>query len=351
MRVPSGILAFTVFSVLMLVALPISAQDTESVNDTNSTELWCEYPGGKGPGAGKRIVLIAGDDEYRSEEVMPMLGKILSQRFGFEVTVLFPVNPETGLIQPDFQTNIPGMHRIDGADLVVLGLRFRNLPDEDMKHFVDYFESGKPIIGFRTSTHAFRYPGDSDSPYKKYTFNSREWPGGFGQQVLGDTWISHHGRHKSESTRGVIVQKNSQHPILQGVEDVWGDSDVYGIRNLKDSATVLLQGQVLQGMNPSDPPVEGAKNNPMMPLAWVQEYERPGGPSNRIFCTTMGAATDFQSEGLRRLLVNACFWAMRMESEIPDEANVDYVDPYNPTAFGFGTAKKGMKPSDYDLKN
>ncbi len=227
-------------------AVPAFAQDS------GSKQLWCEYPEGEGTGNGKRIVLIAGDDEYRSEESMPMLGRILSDRHGFAVTVLFPVNEETGMIQPTHQTNIPGMHRIEGADLVVLGLRFRNLPDSQMKYFADYYMAGKPIIGFRTSTHAFRYPEDSESIYKHYSFDSKTWQGGFGQQVFGDTWVSHHGDHNVESTRGVIADGKKDHPILNGVADVWGPSDVYGITHLQDSADVLMRGQILTGMKPTD---------------------------------------------------------------------------------------------------
>ena len=327
-----------------------SGRLAESVEQESSEQLWCQYEGKDGPGKGKHIVLIAGDDEYRSEQTMPMLGKILAIRHGFKCTVLFPINPEDGTIVPNYQVNIPGMHHLDNADVVILGLRFRHLPDDQMKHFVDYVDAGKPIIGTRTSTHAFNYPKDTDSKYKHYGFNDRGWKGGFGQQVLGDTWISHHGGHKTQSCRGVIVEGKENHPILKGVTDVWGPSDVYGIRNLPDSANVLLNGAVLSGMSPDDKPVEGKKNNPMMPIAWTKGFESKSGVDARIFCTTMGASTDFESEGLRRLIVNACFWCLQMESAIPDSANVDYVDPYKPTEFGFNIFAKGVKPEDYNLK-
>lgn len=311
--------------------------------------LWCEYKGQAGPGNGKRIVLIAGDDEYRSEEFMPMLGKILAQHHGFDVTVLFPVNPETKLIQPDYQTNIPGMHRIEGADLVVLGLRFRHLPDSEMQYFHDYLQSGKPVIGIRTSTHAFRYPANSDSPFRHYSFDNRTetWPAGFGKEILGETWVNHHGRHGTESTRGVIPAKKQSHPILRGVSDVWGDTDVYGIRRLPEDAEVLMLGQIIDGMQPSDPAVTDARNDPMMPVAWTRHYSFDEKTASRVFCTTMGAATDFKNPDLRRMLVNACFWCLEMEDRIPEEAKVDFVDQYHPTPFGFGTEKKNLKPADF----
>jgi hypothetical protein len=187
------------------------------------------FEGDDGPGKGKHIVLVSGDEEYRSEEALPMLGKLLAERHGFKCSVLFAIDPESGEINPNEQTNIPGMATLDSADFVILGLRFRELPDGEMKHLVDYVEAGKPLLGLRTSTHAFRYSRDPESPYAHWSFNSKKWDGGFGRQVLGETWINHHGKHGGESTRGRIEEAHAEHPLLRGVEDVWGDTDVYGI--------------------------------------------------------------------------------------------------------------------------
>src|SRR5436190_14401081 len=157
------------------------------------------YEGAEGPGKGKRIVLISGDEEYRSEEALPQLAKILAQRHGFKCTVLFAIDPKDGTINPNQRDNIPGLEALQSADLLVLFTRFRDLPDAQMKYLVDYIESGKPIIGLRTATHAFDI---RKSPtYTRYTWNSKDWPGGFGKQVLGETWVNHHGKHKEESTR------------------------------------------------------------------------------------------------------------------------------------------------------
>ena len=311
---------------------------------------WCEYPGGNGPGKGKHIVLIAGDDEYRSEEALPMLGKILAVRHGFKCTVLFPIN-EDGIIQPNYQESIPGMDVLESADLVILGLRFRNLPEDQMEHFDRYVESGKPIIGLRTSTHAFRIP--KDKKFGRYSFNSKVegWEGGFGQRVLGDTWVSHHGHHGKESTRGIVNSALASHPVLFGVDDVWGPSDVYEIKRLPSSAQILMYGQVIDGMKPVDKPVQNRKNDPMMPLVWLMDYKTSSGKAARILCTTMGAATDFESDDLRRVIVNSSFWMLGLEKSITRDLDVSYVDKYEPTDFGFETFKKGRRPKFYDLKN
>ncbi|MEI6389782.1 MAG: ThuA domain-containing protein [Verrucomicrobiota bacterium] len=307
------------------------------------------YEGQQGPGKGKHIVLLSGDEEYRSEEALPMLAKILAVRHGFKCTVLFAINPADGTIDPLTLTNMPGMAALDSADLCVMGLRFRELPDDQMKHFVDYLNAGKPIVALRTSTHAFKYDQNKQSPYAKYDWHSQDWPGGFGQQVLGETWVDHHGSHGKESTRGVINQQFKEHPILRGVADLWAPTDVYTVTNLPKEARVLVLGQVLSGMKPTDSPVQGAKNNPMMPLVWLRDYTGENGRTSKIITTTMGAAVDLENEGLRRLLVNACYWATGLETKIPAKANVDYLGEYQPGWFGFGKFKKGSRPEDLGL--
>ncbi len=340
-------LARNILSWAMLLVLGIATTIAAQAAD----ERWCVYPEGEGPGKGRHIVLISGDEEYRSEEALPMLGKILSQRHGFKCTVLFAQNADDGTINPNEQHNIPGMESLASADLIILALRYRSPSDDQMKFFVDYVNSGKPIIGLRTSTHAFNYPADSNSPYAYFGQEGGKWAGGFGKQVLGETWVSHHGNHKVESTRGVIVDENSGHPILCGVDDIWGPTDVYGIHHLPEGTTVLLRGQVLQGMQPGDPPVVGAKNDPMMPLAWVLPYQSESGKTARVFCTTMGASQDFSNEGLRRLVVNACYWCLALEGQISRTSDVNFVGPYEPTPFGFDGFQKGIRPADHALGN
>jgi len=311
---------------------------------------WVTYEGKEGPGRGKHIVLLAGDEEYRSEEAMPMLAKILALRHGFKCTVLFPIDPADGAIDPNNQTNIVGLETLKTADMVVMELRFRELSDDRMKYFVDYLNAGKPILAIRTSTHAFQYSRNKQSPYAKFDWQSREWPGGFGQQVLGETWINHHGNHGSESTRGIVNVPLKDHPILRGVDEIWGPTDVYGVVHLPRDAEVLMYGQVLAGMKPTDKPVEGPKNNPMMPLVWLRHYRGESGNTARIVCSTIGAAVDLESEGLRRLFVNAVYWDLGMEDKIPAKNNVTCVGEYHPAFFGFGKFKRGLKPSDFELK-
>ena len=315
-------------------------------NWTAAAADWVVYEGGKGPGHGKHIVFLAGDEEYRSEEGLPQLARILAVRHGFKCTVLFSIN-KNGEIDPNTQGNQPGIEALDHADLCIMLLRFRRWPDEQMKHFVDYYMAGKPIIGLRTSTHAFDYPKDSPSPYVKFGWGNKEWAGGFGRQVLGETWVAHHGGHKSEATLGVVEPMAKDHPILRGVGQIFGDTDVYTANPLPDSQ-ILVRGQVLSGMKPTDPPVQGKKNDPMQPVVWVRSHKNEAGKTNRILTTTLGAATDLQSEGLRHLLVNGAYWAVGLR--VPRKADVGYVGEYHPTMYGFNGGKPGVKPAELELE-
>jgi len=310
-------------------------------------DLWLAFPGGEGPGRGRHIVLVSGDEEYRSEEALPQLAKILAFRHGFRSTVLFAVEPESGFIDPNRRDNIPGLEALAKADLMILFTRFRDLPDAQMRHIVEYVESGRPIIGLRTATHAFDLK--SSPTHARYSWNSREWEGGFGRQVLGETWIRHHGRHGRQATRGVIVPERAGHPILRGIGegDIWGPTDVYAVRlPLPGDSQPLVLGQVLEGMRPDSPPAAGALNDPMMPVAWVKTYRGARGKTARVFTTTMGSAEDLLSEGFRRLLVNACYWALGMEEQIPARSAVDLVGEYRPRPFGFDGFARGLRPSD-----
>jgi type 1 glutamine amidotransferase len=312
---------------------------------------WVVYEGGDGPGHGKHIVLVSGDEEYRSEEALPQLAKILAKHHGFRCTVLFAVDPQTGEINPNHRTNIPGLEALKDADLMVIFTRFRDLPDEQMRHIVDYVQSGKPIVALRTATHAFDL--SPSSKFADWDWQSKKWDGGFGRQVLGETWINHHGHHGSQSTRGIIPEEAQDHPILRGIVsgDIWGPTDVYGVRlPLPGDSQPLVYGQVLTGMHSDDEPAPGKQNDPMMPIAWTRTYKTPDGQTARVFTTTMGASQDLLSEGTRRLLVNACYWALGMEDQIPKESNVEIVGEYAPTPFKFGAYKKGIKPSDHAMK-
>ncbi len=336
-------------SLALLASLAVSLALTHPLPAADSEKPWLVLEGKEGPGKGKHIVLISGDEEYRSEEALPQLAKILATHHGFKCTVLFAIDPKTGTINPNVVNNIPGLEALKDADLAIFFLRFRNLPDDQMKYIDEYVESGRPIMGLRTATHSFNIPGGKT--YSRYSNGSgdKEWKGGFGKKILGEQWVNHHGHHGKESTRGIIAPEAKDHPILRGIKDgdVWGPTDVYTVNlPLPGDSKPLVLGQVLTGMKPTDPPLVGKKNDPMMPVAWVKTYAVGKGQAGRVFNTTMGASQDLETEGTRRLLVNAVYWAIGLEKSIPEKAKVDIVGTYKPLPFRFGGFAPGKKPAD-----
>jgi len=303
---------------------------------------WLHLPAKEGTANGKKIVLISGDEEYRTEETCPMLAKILSQKHGFDCTVLFAIHPE-GYIDSNYQKNIPGTSALDSADLLIIGTRFRQLPDAQLAPIAAYLNAGKPVIGFRTATHAFT--GDA----KTGDFKWAE----FGLNILGEKWVNHHGKHKVEGTRSIVEQANGTHEVLRGVGEIFATSDVYGIANLNEkAATILLRGAVTESLDPASKALEGPKNNPMMPLAWLREYTAPNGNTKgEAFCTTLGASVDFADEDLRRLIVNASYHLIGMK--VPEKADAGYVDAFKPTFYSNNSGdyykQLNRKPADYAL--
>lgn len=363
-------------------------------------EPWVVYQGQSGAGHGKSVVLISGDEEYRSEEALTQLGKILARHHGFQCTVVFAIDPRTGIINPNHAGNIPGLAALEKADLMIIATRFRNLPDDQMRRIDDYLKSGRPVLGMRTATHAFRIPlersewihydyrynGPANWVHRdaKYDGDKKEWAGGFGGLVLGDTWFYHHGHHNHQSTRGLIAQASRKHALTRGLKDgdIWGPTDVYAVRlPLPGDSVPVILGQTIDrkgpfmdsdpflGMKPTDDAVAGIGHNPTadrgqdrynpndppMPVAWTKTYQIPGGRKGNVFATTMGSATDLASAGTRRMLVNAVYWCVGIEGQIPAEGTkVDLVGDYKPGVYRFQSDdywhKKALRPSAFVME-
>ncbi|MEM8954089.1 MAG: DUF6797 domain-containing protein [Verrucomicrobiota bacterium] len=113
---------------------------------------WIVYNGYDMPGYGRKIVLIAGDQELRSEESLPQLAKILAQHQGFHCTVLFPQNPaQPGLVNPAYG-NIPGLRALKTADLLIIGSPLDQLPKAQQKQVQSYLTSGRPVVGLLSAS-------------------------------------------------------------------------------------------------------------------------------------------------------------------------------------------------------
>lgn len=300
------------------------------------------YEGESGPGHGKHIVFLAGDHEYRSEEALPALARIMAKRYGFRCSVFFTVDPGTGFIEPG-NSVVSGLDALKTADLLVVFLRFQDFPDDEMRHIVEYLDRGGPVAGFRTATHAFQIKRP-DARFLKYTWRGGDaaYPGGFGRQILGETWVSHYGTNHKQSSLLVLQPAEADHPILRGVKDVWAQSGGYTADPIEGSH-VLAVGRILNGMTPDSPAAPDKKE---MPVAWYRTYTGASGRTGRVFTTTHGASVDFLNEGFRRMSVNALLWAAGLDSAIRPSNDVALVGPFNPSAFAFGGFVKGIRPAD-----
>lgn len=288
-----------------------------------------------------RVVFVTGDEEYRSEESMPMLAAILERDYGFDVKVLYALDPD-GYIKPDNLTSIRGLEALETADLMVMFTRYRALPDAQLRYILDYAESGRPIVGFRTATHAFKYEND---PVHAYL--NEEWP----RKVFGQRWIVHHGHFDDGAKPLTDVQPIAWkvgHPVLRGIEPFQAHSWLYhvdgGEHELYGDSKPLLVGTALRSRHAE----KGALDRyPLTnPVAWTKTYTGRSGKPARVFFTTLGHPYDFKERSMRKLALNGILWALGMEARIPaDGARADIVGDYDPNNSGFGGRyKKGLRP-------
>ena len=297
------------------------------------------WEGDSGPGKGKHIVFIAGDHEYRGEETLPALARILAKNHGFKCSFFVTTDKATGTIQPG-SNHISGLEALATAHLMVVFIRFQAFPDEQLKHIDDYLKRGGPVIGLRTSTHGFN---GIKGTYERFneSYKGDDFKFGFGRQILGEHWVGHYGSNHSQSSRLVIEPAQAMHAVLRGVKDMHVQCGGYNADPMPDSV-ILARGEVLNGMK-SDAPADPSKK--ILPVAWVRTYAKDK-PTSRVFCTTHGASEDILNPGFRRMLLNAHLWCLGMEDAIKPDADIAFVGPYNPVTFNFGGARQGVKPAD-----
>ena len=234
------------------------------------------------------IVFVTGDHEYSGEATLPVVAAELEKNYGFRTKVLKAF--------PDYnaEENIPGLEALKEADVAVFFLRWRRLPTDQVKYIEDYLKTGKPVVGFRTTTHAFNYP--KGHPLEKWNsfgelaFNA---PPGW----VGKANHTHYG-HKS-TTDVTIIPEAAKNPILTGVDNNFHVSSwLYKV--LPDypakGSTWLLMG------HPINPDKKDATDQP---VAWTGTNTYGA----KFFITTMGHPEDFDVEPFQHLVINAIHWA------------------------------------------
>ncbi len=228
-----------------------------------------------------RLVIVSAEDEYETETTLPdFAARWLGHHF--QMTFVFGNGNE--------RHDLPGIEALRDADAMLLSVRRRPLPAEQLQIVREFVAAGKPVIGIRTANHAFCLR-NQDPPD-----GLADWPE-LDAEVFGGSYSNHYGN----DIVATITAANDSHPLLTGADElpVEAGGSLYVVNPVNASASIVLTGEV-PGQSPE-------------PVAWT--FERADGGSS--FYTSLGHKDDFAGEVFPRLLFNACLWATRQE--IPEE--------------------------------
>lgn len=237
--------------------------------------------------AGKHIVFVCGDHEYSGEHTLPVIAAALEKDYGFRCTVVKSMPDQNG------EEDIPGLEALSSADLAVFYLRWRRLPAGQVELIDRYVKSGRPVFGYRTSSHSFRYPdGHPLVAWNAWGSEAFGTPPGWGGD--GHTHFGH------DSTTDVRVAPGAvRFPMTKGITPTFHvRSWLYRVlpKWPPPDAHIILQGTAV---NPNKPAEEN-------PVAWTWK-NRHGG---RAFYTSLGHPEDFRVVSVQRLTVNAIQWCL-----------------------------------------
>jgi nicotinamidase-related amidase/type 1 glutamine amidotransferase len=221
------------------------------------------------------VVFLIGEDEYRTAETLPAFAKEELEKRGLRCTFVHA--------DAKNKNEFPGLDALKQADLLFVSVRRRTPRPEQLAIIKAYLDSGRPLVGIRTASHAFALANKPDG-----------WPG-FDREVLGGDYQMHYDNtpEKGPPTVCQVVENAAKHPILTGVPAEFASKGtLYRNKQIAKTATPLLWGTFGNG---------AIREN----VAWTNTYK-----GSRIFYTSLGYQDDFQSEAFRRLLLNGMFWAL-----------------------------------------
>lgn len=227
------------------------------------------------------IALMIGEDEYQTEETLP---KYALEQLGKQYRVSYVFGSETE------RNDFPGLTELEDVDLLLVSVRRRLLPPEQMQWVKEYVASGRPLIGIRTASHAFAIrSGEVPS-------DVRDWPE-FDQVVFGGNYHNHHGNDLKSTV--MIPEAAKQHPILDGIDvsEFEQGGSLYMTSPLAENTVMLMNGKV--------------EGKPIEPVSWVFERQE-GGLS---FYTSMGHVNDFDNKTFIRMMNNAVEWLLEASAK------------------------------------
>lgn len=240
------------------------------------------------------IAFVIAENEYHANQTLPA--------FAHELLLTKGVNCEFALGKPEYTGegihNIENLQILKDADLTVIQVRRRALPSAQMSLIKEYANSGKPILGLRTASHAFNANqvvpnsgGGVASATGKVSEFLDQWPE-FDKEVLGGNYVGHYGQMKVGIVFSVVPGMEN-HPLFKGVspEDFTGPvitlHTLYENRPLRSSnIQVLLLGAI------PDKPVE--------PVLWINNREK-----GKVIYTSMGHWSDWRIEKFRKIMFNS----------------------------------------------
>ena len=325
-------------SLIIITFLSACSQPTNSTEKAEPVEAEESKPAEIIPGS--KIVFVTGEKEYRSEESMSMIAELAKRELNADVTVCYALDNK-GMINPNVTNNIVGLEALSTADLMVLYIGDQTLPEDQLKYILDYVDSGKPIVGFRTSTHAFKYKKSSEKNYL-----NEEWP----REVFGQKWIADHGQFSDgvdPLTEVNYYTNQKEYPVLRGIKPFMAFSSLYHVESngepIYGDYKALLTGRSLRSNY-----AESQEYPPDNPVAWIKSYTGKAGTPARVFFTTLGHPDDFKESAMRKLSLNGIVWALGKEASIPADGFNAEVTGYEPSASGVGDFyKKDQKPSAF----
>lgn len=241
------------------------------------------------------LVAVIAEDPY---DTKTSLTKFLDDqlRRDFRVTILYASETD--------RNSIPGISAIEDAEILLLSIRRRVLPDHEMALLREYISSGKPVVAIRTSSHAFTLR--NTQPPDGY----QDWPE-FDADVLGGNY---HGSYPDELRSTVrLAATDKTHGILEGLDFVpfQQGGHMYKTGPLKKGTTELLVGAV--------------EGHPPEPVAWI--YNRQDGGKSVYFA--LGHPADFQQTGFTRPLTNSVYWlsGLPVPTAHPSERKLTQTQP------------------------
>lgn len=230
------------------------------------------------------VFLITEDvDNYEAHKTVPRFAEMLKKKHGYKVSVLLGKGDHGSY-------RYPGMEILSKADLLVIFARRIALPHDQMNAIKNYLGKGKPLVGIRTANHAFDVQGKVGDVADGF----EDWPG-FVPEILG---CENRGYGPTEpGTEVSVIATLADHPILKGLPQQWhSNGNIYHVAPLLDKeATVLLEGKV---------------NENTEPIAWTHFANK-----SRVFYTSLGYPTDFDTPQFTQLLINGITWALNKEHQ------------------------------------